>query len=287
MRIIDEKPELWPFILASLVMHALILLFLPKAILPSAFEEQPVEVFTVTEPPKAEDNWRIADIAKPAVEQKPKAAKFLGMYDSAVPEEMVGVGQRPHEDGGQKGRPKGGQKQRGADKGGGEQRKANKGRQPVSRDKLFAFNKSLFDGGGQQPAEESGNSASAGALDDFFPDFRRGANTYLNVLRYPGVEYFVRLKHAFRVTFNPEPPLRDYFSRNRVTRGSIDVVLGVSVARDGRLSELFVFRSSGIPSYDEEALRTVRASAPFATPPDKFLSDDGCLRMSWTFSVYL
>jgi len=72
-----------------------------------------------------------------------------------------------------------------------------------------------------------------------------------------------------------------------VTRGSVDVVLGVSVNKGGELAELFVFRSSGIPAYDEEALRTVRASSPFASPPDKFLAKDGLLRMSWTFSVYL
>jgi TonB family protein len=67
----------------------------------------------------------------------------------------------------------------------------------------------------------------------------------------------------------------------------VDVVLGVSVDRAGALAETFVFKSSGIPTYDEEALRTVRASAPFSSPPEKFLENDGVLRMSWTFTVYL
>ena len=67
----------------------------------------------------------------------------------------------------------------------------------------------------------------------------------------------------------------------------VDVVLGVSVDGTGNLRELFVFRSSSISSYDREAMRTVRSSSPFSTPPDKFMDDDGLLRMSWTFTVYM
>ena len=73
----------------------------------------------------------------------------------------------------------------------------------------------------------------------------------------------------------------------KVAQGSVEVVLAVCVGRSGNLSELFVMRSSGIGSYDHEAMRTVRASAPFAAPPDKFTADDGVLRMMWTFTVYL
>ena len=89
------------------------------------------------------------------------------------------------------------------------------------------------------------------------------------------------------MTFNPAPVLRGHFLNNRVTQGSVEVALAVSVNKTGKLSELFILKSSGIYSYDQEAMRTVRASAPFASPPDKFLEDDGLLRMSWTFTVYL
>lgn len=281
MRMLDDRPEIWPYILASLAIHVLVFLFIPKAVTTPLFKEDPIEVFAVEDTPKIEKSWRIADIAEPKVQQKPKSTKFLGMYDSAVPEEMVGVGNRPG---------KAGSAPR--------KRQASKVARPVERDKpvkgsgkLYAFSKEIFDE--KRPAVEEeqepapASEQASGALDDFYPDFRRGARTYLNVLRYPGVEYFVRMKRAFKVTFNPGPSLQDYFLRNRVARGSIDVVLGVSVRRSGELSELFVFRSSGVPSYDEEALRTVRASSPFSTPPEKFLEDDGVLRMSWTFSVYL
>lgn len=281
MRILDDRPELGPYLLASLLLHLILLALIPQVAKAPALGERPIEVFAVEEPPPAQGqkSSRIADIAKPAVEERPKSASFLGLYDSTVPEEQVGISKGRGAAGGPAVRTRiGGQTAR---------RPPTKAGGALAKDRLFAFNQSLFDDRRPPPAEGAGGEARPSGMDDFYPDFRRGAHTYLNVLRYEGVEYFVRMKRAFKIAFNPEPSLRDYFSRNLVTRGSIDVVLGVTVNRGGDLAELFVFRSSGIAAYDQEALRTVRASAPFSTPPEKFLADDDLLRMSWTFSVYL
>lgn len=274
MRVIEDRQPIWPFLMLSLVLHALVIAYLlPRAFSVTEFAEKTIEIIPIDEIPDLK-TLRVADIEKPKVEKRPKKAKFVGMYDSAVKDETVGVLNKPG-------------KRRQASKA----RKANDGkkdkrvRKPASRDKLFAFDRSLFE---KRPAApEQKPSPSGGALDDFYPDFKRGARTYLNVLRHPGVEYFVRLKRAFKIAFNPGPSLRNHFSLNQVARGSVDVVLGVSVDGSGNLSELFVFRGSGIESYDREALRTVRSSAPFSSPPGKFLEDDGLLRMSWTFTVYL
>lgn len=289
MRILDDRPELWPYILASIFIHVLFFFLIPKAISPARFEEKPIEVFAVEEVP--EENkipYRIADIAKPEVEERPKDAKFLGLYDSTVLHEQVGISKGLGVAGAP---PK--LRTRIGDQAPKQKVRASKSdateisRSEERHNRLLAFNKDIFDDKKNKLDEESSGSKPMGGMDDFYPDFRRGAHTYLNVLRYPGVEYFVRMKRAFKIAFNPEPSLREYFSRNLVTRGSIDVVLGVSVGRSGNLSELFVFRSSGVPAYDEEALRTVRASSPFSSPPEKFLDADDTLRMSWTFSVYL
>lgn len=284
MRILDDRPELWPYFLASLLLHLILLALIPQVAKAPALGERPIEVFAVEEPPPAQGQKpsRIADIAKPAVEERPKSASFLGLYDSTVPEEQVGISKGRGAAGGPAVRTRIGASaaSRPADR-------AKRSARPAAKDRLFTFNRGLFDDRRLPPAEGAGGEARPSGMDDFYPDFRRGAHTYLNVLRYEGVEYFVRMKRAFKIAFNPEPSLRDYFSRNLVTRGSIDVVLGVTVNRGGDLAELFVFRSSGIAAYDQEALRTIRASAPFSTPPEKFLADDGLLRMSWTFSVYL
>ncbi|MBN1282721.1 MAG: energy transducer TonB [Proteobacteria bacterium] len=265
MRVIEERPEIWPFLLLSLIIHLILALLVPRAFTPqfAAAKEELIPVEFVSEP---RGKLRLADIEKPDVEMRPKKTKFLGMYDSAVQEEMVGVARRPGKTG-EKGRPK--------------PRPVKP--EPAARDRIFAFDSSIFDG---KRLPEKPDGSGGGAMDDFYPDLRRGPHTYLNVLRYPEVEYFVRLKRAFKVAFNPEPSLRAHFSMNQVARGSIDVVLGVSVDRTGDLAELFIFRSSGIPSYDTEALRTVRASSPFSSPPEKFM-DDNLLRMTWTFTVYL
>ncbi|MBI4212397.1 MAG: energy transducer TonB [Deltaproteobacteria bacterium] len=257
-----RSDRLLPFLLASIFLHLLISALLP---LLTSFQELPktseLEVIPLIED---QGEYRIADIAKPAQERRPEKAKLAGMYDSSVAEESVSMESR-----GKPGSPK-------------PTKKSDAGE---AKDKLYDVDPQLF--ASQQREAMNQEQGSASSLDDYFPDFRRGAHTYLNVLRYPNLDYFVRMKRAFKLTFNPAPALRRHFLNNQVSRGSIDVVLGVSVDASGKLSELFVLRSSGVPEYDQEGLRTVRASAPFASPPSKFLANDGTLHMSWTFTVYL
>ena len=123
--------------------------------------------------------------------------------------------------------------------------------------------------------------------EDFFPDYKVGSHTYLNVQAHPDVGYFVRLKKVFRTTFNPVPALSSYFATNRVARGRVEVVVAITVDAKGNLEELFVVQDSGIRNYNDEVLRTVRDSSPFAAPPQKLLADDFKLRMAWAFTVYL
>lgn len=277
MRVIEDKPQFWPYVILSVVIHILLFWGGQYFVQPQKIAEDVVEIVPVVEPSGAQPA-RIADIDKPAVEQKSKQPKFLGMYDSATDKEQVASG-KVAEKGGEKGSktpaPKNDQKQKV------EKQQPDK---KLDADKLYSFNKQRALGGKSSKRGDDGSGVTSG---DFFPDFKVGAKTYLNVLRYPDVDYFVRMKRAFRMTFDPEPALRSHFTMNQVSRGSIEVILGVSVNKQGGLSELFVFRSSGIPDYDEEALRTVRASSPFSSPPDKFVEKDGQLRMSWTFTVYL
>lgn len=122
---------------------------------------------------------------------------------------------------------------------------------------------------------------------DFMPGIKLGDKTYLNTASMPNVQYFTRLKRIFRMRFNPATPLRSHFRHNRVAVGKVNVTMGVEVAPSGQLTRLFVIRSSGIPGYDQEALRTVRQSAPFSAPPSNIRGEDGILRMTWHFTTYL
>lgn len=122
---------------------------------------------------------------------------------------------------------------------------------------------------------------------DFVPHVKIGDKTYLNANAHPDVQYFTRLKRIFRLRFNPRSPLVAHFRSNRVVVGQVNVTMAVEVSPSGQLSKLFVVRSSGIPGYDREALRTVRQSAPFSSPPKRIRSKDGMLRMTWHFTTYL
>lgn len=262
----DNRKKILPFLLLSLLLHLFFLWLLPLQ--PHDEVATDVEVLDVTLLKK----YRIADIQKPEQEERPEQADFVGLYDSRVEKEQVApTPTRP-----------------GATTQSTERAKLIEQKPNVSEESLAA-RYAMRSREQVREAERSPESADrAGELpEDFYPDYKIGPHTYLNVLRFPDVEYFVRLKRVFKMTFSPVPALRGALLANQITRGQIEVVLGVVVDVGGRLAELFVINGSGLESYDQEALRTVRDSAPFAKPPAQILGDDGQLRMSWTFTVYL
>lgn len=191
--------------------------------------------------------YQIADIQPPEKEERPEKAKFLGLYDSRVEKEQVAVTRSPRKEATAESR----------------------------------------EGEGMRLAARTPDETLESLPEDFYPDYQVGDRTYLNVLRFPKIGYFVRLKKIFKTTFNPVPAIRPYYLTNQVSRGQVEVVLGVSVDRTGDLAELFVINSSGLDLYDREAMRTVRDSSPFAAPPDDLLDKSSKLRMVWTFTVYL
>lgn len=228
--------------------------------------------------------WQLADIPKPLNEVKPEKSKFLGMYDQKVPQETVARSRPPS-----------------AGKAG-QAREEGKGEKSTPREKVAKpkkipeFGKDVYSMKSPVTEKQEKNEVSKGAPlgsmasvpEDYYPDYKIDDHTYVNVLRYPDVEYFVRLKRIFKTTWNPIQALRQDMQGNSVSRGEVSVVLAVSVDKSGNLSELFVLKSSGLGNYDSEAIRTIRASSPFSAPPEKFLDKkDQVLRMSWTFVVYL
>lgn len=120
---------------------------------------------------------------------------------------------------------------------------------------------------------------------DYYPDYKVGGKTYLNVMKLQDVSYFVRMKRILKMRWNPVPSVQRALM-NRLTAGKVECVLGLALTPSGSIAELFVIRSSGVGGYDQEALQTIRDSSPFSSPPEQFIKD-GQLRMSWTFTVYL
>ena len=210
---------------------------------------------------------QIADIVPPRYSERPEQADFLGLYDSKVKEETVAV--TPPQASPPPGKPQ----------------TTPSSERDASRYALahpqFQYKKDTA------PSGQEGWRIEDNLPEDYFPNYKLGPHTYLNVQRYPQITYFVRLKKIFRTTFDPVPALRQSFTLNQVSRGHVEVLLGVEVGRQGELQKVFVITSSGLAAYDREALRTIRDSAPFAAPPIELLAPDGSLRMTWAFTVYL
>jgi len=288
-----KRNRLFLALLFSILLHLFLLglgatfsiLVPPEAFVAKSPKSNEVDVTLI---PKG---MQIADIAPPAKEETPDQARFLGEYDSRVKEETVSPSRRSG----------GGDSQ--ASKGG-SQTSPKSSAAPSEEAKSAKLEKPLPKGSESKEGEKLAMKTPEksqpraekrplggeedyfnGFSEDFFPDYKIGDHTYLNVLKYPKIGYFVRMKKAFRTTFDPVPALRSSFAQ--VSRGEIDVVLAVSVDRMGKLAELKIIRSSGIDGYDREAVRTVRASAPFAVPPGELLDKDSMLLMAWTFTVYL
>ena len=238
------------FILVSFLLHilfSLMIYFFWKPVFNFANKEKPPIWIDL----KKDKKYQIADIEKPNQEQKPQDSSLLGMYDSSVTHEQVSVS---------------------------ETRKGQVGEQNRQQKREGEGTRRAGEGGQAQALTPSTSS-------EFYPDIRRGNKTYLNVLRYPEVQYFVQLKKIFRTTWNPNGVItwNDWRS---VDSDKIEVILGISIDASGKLAELFIAQASPFPLYDNEGLRAVRSSAPFAAPPAKFLTKDGLLHIAWTFSFY-
>jgi len=211
------------------------------------------------------DEVRIADILPPKQEEQPKKARYVGVYNSKVEEETVAA---------TKGRPAGRPVYRGG--------KGEEALKKVSGDwSAFKYEER------KEKAQKRAATEDNVIPEDFYPDYKIGEHTYLNVLKYPDISYFVMLKRVFKLAWDPTEVLMRRRMMGEVSRGSIKAVIGLTITRGGTIDELFVINSSGMKDYDEEAMRAIRASSPFATPPEKLLAQDGKLRIAWTFIVYL
>lgn len=235
-------------------------------------------IFDLQPPKLPAQNLPLADINKPKTQQRPKKASAWGKYNSSVKQETVSKNFSKTN------QPKGP---------GSSQPTQN---QPTKNLSLKEQLKLL-----QQKSEQKEKQKFAaldtnrefktgigvptgGNTDDYLPNFKIGNKTYLNTLANPNIAYYVELKRKFRMTFAPKRALQGHW--NEVSRGQLACIWGVSVDSNGNLSGLKLIRSSGLSSYDYEAQRTIRASAPFSRPPSNMLVN-GNLDMAWTFVVYL
>jgi hypothetical protein len=317
-----ESRTLFLFILLSILLHFLlggVFYLIPKQI---SMREKPKEETQVVwvKPEFFQNNpTEIADIEKPAVEKRPEKSRFAGQYDSTVKEETVArpkpkpkVIQENPFSGEARPSPKIAKRTEPspseekiekpeAKKEEPEKTELEKPRnldlgdlalkpQDVLKEKKKEIEKpkqEALDLTKLGPGLEYGRPGGPDMFQhDYYPDYKIGGKTYLNVMKVQDVAFFVKMKRILKMRWNPIPVVRDYYYSNHLTVGKIECVIGVSLNEMGGITELLVIRSSGLNGYDEEAMQTLRDSSPYSSPPASFMKD-GQLRMSWTFTVYL
>lgn len=233
---------------------------------------------------------RIADISKPKTEKKPKQASAFSKYDSSVQEETTALSSvtkqsQPMQ---QQSLPQQSSLTQNTentkkDLSLQEELQLIQSQQKYEEQKKYAslYNKQT----NPSPMFKNQSIPGSGFQDDYLPYYKVGNRTYLNTLANPHIGYFVELKRKFRLSFNPAMVIQSNY--DKLPKGEIAVIWGVSVDQAGNLKDLVLIRSSELPGYDYEARRTILSSAPFTHPPKELLEQDGLLNMAWTFIVHL
>ncbi len=296
------KRSILVFIALSILLHFLLGAFFylfPEGEKKTAQKNEETQVVWVK--PQLPLNPEIADIEKPAVEKRPQKSRFVGEHDSSVKEEKVAkpkpppkkIQENPNSE--EEAPKKIAEKQH---KPKPEKEKSTKTTQTsdltLKSSDVTPQEKPKKEKKEKSPDFKSSSNGLAygrpSAPDlfphDYYPDYKVGGKTYLNVMRLEGVGYFAKMKRILKMRWNPSPPVRAYLSSHRIEVGKIECVIGLALDSSGQIAELMVIKTSGVAGYEQEALQTIRDSSPFSSPPADYLKY-GLLRMSWTFTVFL
>ena len=124
---------------------------------------------------------------------------------------------------------------------------------------------------------------------DYLEDVDQGAENLLNTKRTKYASFFNRVRNAVAQHWHPEvihaardPHGKIYGNKTRTTR------LRISLNQDGTVHRIWVDRPSGVDYLDEEAIRSVRAAAPFTNPPKQLVdAETGYIDFSFNFILMI
>jgi TonB family protein len=290
------------FVVISLLIHGVVFLVLPQLIQVSSSkknEEKVVWTKLKLPPQKPNQSLPIADIKKPENEKEPEKANVFSKYNQSVENETTGMNRKPANKSSDPNlKPK--EKTSPPKKEENKKEKESKKEAPQKEEKppekklpnpfedLNKKEKPLIPSGFSDLNKTNRSSNQQyqmnGSEGDYLPGYKIGNETYVNAMANPNIAYFVELKNKFRLAWNPIPSIRSdpfFINQKRVY-----TILGFTINPKGNLVNVIVIKASGSKLYDEEAIRTIKDSAPFSTPPD-FLLKNGKLNVSWQFTVDL
>lgn len=125
---------------------------------------------------------------------------------------------------------------------------------------------------------------SGGGAIDYLNGVEEGDRTLLNRKRTSYATFFERVQSAIKNHWDPatlyrrrDPTGRVYGTQDRVT------ILNVTLNSDGSIASLTIRETCGLDFLDDEAVRAVRAAAPFPNPPEGLKDINGKIRFSFGF----
>ncbi len=126
----------------------------------------------------------------------------------------------------------------------------------------------------------------AGGFFDPTREIEHGDRTLLNRQRTRYWAFFERLTEQVRQhwvggeVYNRHDPRGNVYGvRDRVT------TLRITLRGDGQIDKIWISSPSGLDFLDEEAVRAVRAAAPFLNAPDGMKDRDGLIHFSFSFYI--
>lgn len=108
---------------------------------------------------------------------------------------------------------------------------------------------------------------------------KKGDELKLNAHSFDYGQYINRMRVKLSQRWNPQQTIVPQMYQQRTVRVDVIVVLN----NQGEIVELNTKGPSRFTRFDDEALRALRAAAPFPNPPDSLIQDDHNVYLTWSF----
>jgi TonB family protein len=174
-----------------------------------------------------------------------------------------------------------------------EERRAREGNSSRLKLRLGSLWDGADEGGAQEstpPEEEPGAegklAAQSGAAPNDRLDAPEGDGTFLNTRQFRYASFFNRVKQCVGQRWKGDEALhqRDP-TGSHYGREDRQAVLAITIDTHGRMVDVAVIRSSGLPFFDDEAVAAFERAQPFPNPPTALF--DGRETFSFTFGFFL
>ena len=126
--------------------------------------------------------------------------------------------------------------------------------------------------------------AIGGGTQDHLPDVDDGANTALNAKGWKFATFFNRIKRQVAQHWRPA---EQYEKRDPTGHiygsGQWVTMLHISLKPDGSLSGVTVAKPSGLEFLDDEAIEAIKRASPYPNPPTQLVGQDGMIAFKFGF----